>query len=91
MMSPNLISYLGGETNFPSLGIAVKPKKGRALLWPSTLDAQPDQIDIRTTHEVQYMRVIIFIFIVIPLPMIADIVALPCIERNIPCLFYHGH
>ena len=60
MMSPNLISYPGGETNFPSLGIAVKPKKGRALLWPSTLDAQPDQIDIRTTqgavHESNYIH-----------------------------------
>ena len=30
---------------------AVKPKKGRALLWPSTLDATPDKIDYRTYHE----------------------------------------
>ena len=42
----------GGETNFPTLGIAVKPKKGRALLWPSTLDADPTEIDSRTMHEV---------------------------------------
>lgn len=48
-----LFSILGGETNFPNLGIAVKPKKGRALLWPSTLDSQPDQIDSRTMHEVR--------------------------------------
>ena len=26
----------GGETAFPSLGIAVKPKKGKALLWVSS-------------------------------------------------------
>ena len=41
----------GGETNFPLLNIAVKPKKGRALLWPSVLDAQPDRQDSRTMHE----------------------------------------
>ena len=31
----------GGETNFPFLGVSVKPKKGRALLWPSMMDADP--------------------------------------------------
>ena len=41
----------GGETNFPTLGIAVKPKKGRALLWPSTLDSNLETQDIRTLHE----------------------------------------
>mmetsp|Transcript_29215 Transcript_29215/g.21746 ORF Transcript_29215/g.21746 Transcript_29215/m.21746 type:complete len:396 (+) Transcript_29215:64-1251(+) len=41
----------GGETSFPSLGISVKPKKGRALLWPSTLDADPEAQDQRTMHE----------------------------------------
>jgi prolyl 4-hydroxylase len=41
----------GGETAFPKLNIAVKPKKGRALLWPSTLDFDPENIDHRTTHE----------------------------------------
>ena len=41
----------GGETSFPSLGISVKPKKGRALLWPSTLDADPEAQDMRTFHE----------------------------------------
>ena len=41
----------GGETAFPSLNIAVRPKKGRALLWPSTLDAAPEEIDDRTRHE----------------------------------------
>ena len=41
----------GGETSFPDLNIAVKPKKGRALLWPSTLDSNPELIDTRTRHE----------------------------------------
>lgn len=41
----------GGETVFPALGISVKPKRGRALLWPSTLDYDPDIRDGRTTHE----------------------------------------
>lgn len=31
--------------------IAVKPKKGRALLWPSVLDDNLEQQDIRTNHE----------------------------------------
>jgi prolyl 4-hydroxylase len=41
----------GGETYFPTLDIAVKPKKGRAVLWPSTLVEFPTQIDPRTMHE----------------------------------------
>ena len=41
----------GGETVFPALGVSVKPKKGRALLWPSTLDLAPEIRDGRTTHE----------------------------------------
>jgi prolyl 4-hydroxylase len=41
----------GGETAFPSLNIAVKPKKGRALLWPSTLNDNPEAQDTRTFHE----------------------------------------
>ena len=55
VLPPDSFYFLGGETNFPSLGIAVKPKKGRALLWPSTLDSDPSQIDARTMHEVQYV------------------------------------
>jgi len=35
----------------PDLPPTVKPKKGSALLWPSTLDAHPDGIDGRTMHE----------------------------------------
>jgi hypothetical protein len=41
----------GGETAFPLLNIAVKPKKGSALLWPSTYDHEPNGIDHRTLHE----------------------------------------
>jgi prolyl 4-hydroxylase len=41
----------GGETSFPTLGISVKPKKGRALLWPSTLNHWPNRVDGRTLHE----------------------------------------
>lgn len=41
----------GGETAFPGLGISVKPKKGKALLWPSILSDNPSRIDHRTTHE----------------------------------------
>ena len=41
----------GGETSFPLLGLSVKPKMGRALLWPSVLDEDPGAIDPRTSHE----------------------------------------
>lgn len=41
----------GGETKFNSLGIQVKPKRGRALVWPSVRDDEPDFWDDRTFHE----------------------------------------
>jgi len=41
----------GGGTNFDQLGITVSPKRGRALLWPSVLDADPNRKDDRTTHQ----------------------------------------
>ena len=41
----------GGETRFPLLNISVKPKRGRALLWPSILDGAPLERDDRTDHE----------------------------------------
>jgi prolyl 4-hydroxylase len=41
----------GGGTNFDELDITVLPKRGRALLWPSVLDSDPDQKDERTTHQ----------------------------------------
>ncbi|KAJ1639441.1 hypothetical protein T492DRAFT_584904 [Pavlovales sp. CCMP2436] len=40
----------GGYTSFPKLGLSVQPKKGRAVLWPSVLDAAPMDIDERTVH-----------------------------------------
>lgn len=41
----------GGGTRFPFLDITVQPKKGSALLWPSTLDEDPEEKDKRTEHE----------------------------------------
>lgn len=43
----------GGGTHFPALNITVQPKLGRALWWPSVLEATPDKQDSRTTHEAQ--------------------------------------
>lgn len=41
----------GGETQFPALGISIKPRKGRAVLWPSVLDRDFMERDGRTMHE----------------------------------------
>lgn len=41
----------GGETAFPNLGIAVKPQKGKAVLWPGVTNDNPQAIDHRTLHE----------------------------------------
>ena len=41
----------GGETHFPRLNISVEPRRGRALLWPSVLDHDPNERDDRTEHE----------------------------------------
>ena len=46
----------GGETHFPRLNISVKPKRGRALLWPSVLDHDPNARDDRTEHEAVTVR-----------------------------------
>lgn len=43
----------GGATNFVGLKLPVKPKLGRALLWPSVLDSNPMVKDPRTDHEAQ--------------------------------------
>ena len=38
---------------FPHLGnLTVHPEMGRALLWPSVLDRDPNTRDDRTLHEV---------------------------------------
>jgi len=41
----------GGETYFNKLKIAVTPKKGKALVWPSVLDEDPEFWDDRMYHE----------------------------------------
>jgi prolyl 4-hydroxylase len=41
----------GGGTDFPRLGITVQPKKGRALIWPSVLNDDPNKKDRRTDHH----------------------------------------
>jgi len=41
----------GGETRFNKLGLSIKPKKGRALVWPSVLDENPELWDSRMYHE----------------------------------------
>jgi prolyl 4-hydroxylase len=42
----------GGGTQFPKLGpLTVMPKKGRALIWPSVLDEDPDKMDKRMDHQ----------------------------------------
>jgi prolyl 4-hydroxylase len=46
----------GGGTNFPKLDLTVTPKRGRAVIWPSVLDHDPNQKDTRTDH--QAMKVI---------------------------------
>ena len=46
----------GGETRFPQLNISVRPKRGRALLWPSVLDHDPNARDDRTEHEAVAVR-----------------------------------
>jgi len=43
----------GGATNFVKLKLPVKPKLGRALLWPSVLNSNPMEKDPRTDHEAQ--------------------------------------
>jgi prolyl 4-hydroxylase len=41
----------GGGTHFPKLNLTVTPKKGRAVLWPSVLNNDPNMKDARTDHE----------------------------------------
>ena len=41
----------GGETAFPLLDIAVKPKKGKALLWPSVVDDDLKKHEPLSLHE----------------------------------------
>lgn len=41
----------GGGTNFPQLDLTIEPKRGRALLWPSVLNADPMKKDPRMMHQ----------------------------------------
>lgn len=41
----------GGETYFNNLKLAIKPKRGRALVWPSVRNDKPTQWDPRMFHE----------------------------------------
>lgn len=41
----------GGETHFPRLGLKVKPRRGSAVLWPSTYSDALETQDPRTIHE----------------------------------------
>jgi prolyl 4-hydroxylase len=41
----------GGGTDFPNLGLTVMPKRGKAVIWPSVLDSDPNQKDGRTEHQ----------------------------------------
>ena len=41
----------GGETRFTKLGLDVKPRKGKALIWPSVLNDNPLKWDSRMYHE----------------------------------------
>lgn len=41
----------GGETYFNKLDLAVKPKRGRALIWPSVTNDDPTSWDPRMFHE----------------------------------------
>jgi prolyl 4-hydroxylase len=41
-----------GETNFPrNHNLSVRPKKGRAVVWPSVLDSNPNMKDGRSDHQ----------------------------------------
>eukprot|EP00568_Trieres_chinensis_P017570 CAMPEP_0183323066 /NCGR_PEP_ID=MMETSP0160_2-20130417/73452_1 /TAXON_ID=2839 ORGANISM="Odontella Sinensis, Strain Grunow 1884" /NCGR_SAMPLE_ID=MMETSP0160_2 /ASSEMBLY_ACC=CAM_ASM_000250 /LENGTH=275 /DNA_ID=CAMNT_0025490361 /DNA_START=103 /DNA_END=931 /DNA_ORIENTATION=+ len=46
----------GGETAFTTLNITVPPKKGAALIWPSVLDEEPNEMDNRTWHEAKAVK-----------------------------------
>lgn len=41
----------GGGTDFPHLEETVMPKRGRAVLWPSVFDRNPNKKDPRTDHQ----------------------------------------
>jgi len=46
----------GGGTKFNDLDIVVKPKKGKALIWPSVLNRNINEKDFRTHHEAMAVK-----------------------------------
>lgn len=53
LASPSNLCFqcFSGGTDFPDLGIKVDAKKGRALLWPSVYDSDPNKDDRRMKHQ----------------------------------------
>lgn len=41
----------GGGTNFPNLNVTVRPEQGKAVIWPSVLDEDPNAEDTRSLHQ----------------------------------------
>ena len=41
----------GGETYFPDMDLRVKPSRGKAIVWASVMDSDPNRKDPRTSHE----------------------------------------
>jgi len=58
----------GGGTRFPKLNLTVYPAKGRALIWPSTNNVNPDTKDPRTNHQAlpvgAFSRIVLLVFVV---------------------------
>mmetsp|Transcript_10482 Transcript_10482/g.15422 ORF Transcript_10482/g.15422 Transcript_10482/m.15422 type:complete len:447 (-) Transcript_10482:385-1725(-) len=59
-MGPRVLTFFfylntveeGGGTQFPNAdNLIIQPKKGRAVLWPNTLDKDPSKMDTRTAHQ----------------------------------------
>ena len=49
----NVPRHSEGDMAFPKLDIAIKPKAGRAILFPSVLNSNPAEMDPRTENEVR--------------------------------------
>ncbi len=58
-MGPRILTFFiylsdvdeGGETHFENLGIKVKSRKGRAVLWQNVKSQDMNKTDYRTSHE----------------------------------------
>ena len=45
----------GGGTIFPDLNITVFPKRGRVLIWPSVVDSDLNEKELRTDHALAWV------------------------------------